>query len=115
MFAILSCIKDDPEIGLINVENAQVLDRGSQTEIRSAFLERFLTDPEPFLYSALEPVAAGRRRNDLIIVADHDERRDLGRGPPQLGVVDSSRPAGDVAHAKLVDWQSEAGVPPGQP
>lgn len=54
-------LKHDPEVGLVDVENAR-LERG-QKFIRSGFLERLITDPEPLLYSTGSggPV---RRRND---------------------------------------------------
>jgi len=38
----------DPKVGVINIDNAR-LEGGGQ--IRSAFLERFLTDAQPFLFS----------------------------------------------------------------
>lgn len=60
----VAAVKDDPEIGLIDVENAR-LERG-QKFIRSAFLERVITDPEPLLYSP-GTGAPVRRRNDLVV------------------------------------------------
>lgn len=62
--ALVAALKQEPDIGLVDVENAR-LDRG-QEEIRSAFLERFLTDPEPLLYSpgTGRPV---RRPNDIVV------------------------------------------------
>jgi hypothetical protein len=47
--ALVGAIKHDPEVGVIDVENAR-LERG-QSCICSAYLERFITDPEPQLFS----------------------------------------------------------------
>lgn len=62
--AFVMALKNEPEIGLIDVENAR-LDHG-QGEISSAFLERFLTDAEPLLHTT----GIGRpfrRVNDVIV------------------------------------------------
>lgn len=60
---LVAALKQDARTGLINVDNARL---GKHREIRSAFLERFLTDPEPFLHSTGtgRPV---RRRNDIVL------------------------------------------------
>jgi hypothetical protein len=47
--SLIAEVKHSPDVGVINVENVR-LDRASRF-IRSSFLERFLTDPEPLLYS----------------------------------------------------------------
>lgn len=62
--AFVGVLKHDPEVGLVDVENAR-LGRG-QKFIRSGFLERLITDPEPLLYSTGSggPV---RRRNDFVV------------------------------------------------
>jgi hypothetical protein len=60
----IATLKCDPEIGLINVENAR-LERG-QREIRSAFLERILTDPAPLLH-AIGTGKPVRRCNDVVV------------------------------------------------
>ena len=62
--AFVAAVKYEPEIGLVDVENTR-LDRG-QSEIASAFLERFITDPNPLLYST----GTGppfRIRNEIVI------------------------------------------------
>jgi hypothetical protein len=56
-------VKHDPEIGVVNVENARI--RGNHV-IASAFLERFLTDPKPTLYSPGTGTPV-RRRNDMVV------------------------------------------------
>ena len=59
----VAALKQDARTGLINVDNAR-LDK--HRNIRSAFMERFLTDPEPFLHSTGtgRPV---RRLNDIVL------------------------------------------------
>jgi hypothetical protein len=47
--AFVATVRHEPSLGMINVENAR-LGRGVPA-ISSAFLERYLTDPEPTLYS----------------------------------------------------------------
>ncbi|MEJ7639131.1 MAG: hypothetical protein WKF75_14445 [Singulisphaera sp.] len=62
--AFVAAVKHDPDLGLIDVENARL--QGGQKEISSAFLERFLTDPEPLLFSS-GTGAPDRRRNDIVV------------------------------------------------
>ena len=62
--AFVADVKADPELGLIDVENAH-LGHGAKV-IRSAFLERYLTDPEPSLYSP-GTGAPVRRPNDIVV------------------------------------------------
>ena len=61
--SFVGALKQNEAIGLVNVENAR-LGRGKL--IRSAFLERFVTDPEPLLFSTGTggPV---RRKNHFVI------------------------------------------------
>jgi hypothetical protein len=62
--SFVGAVKHPPHAGVITVENAR-LDRSGEF-IQSAFLERFLTDPEPLLFSTGTgpPV---RRKNNLIV------------------------------------------------
>jgi hypothetical protein len=62
--AFVAAVKHNPETGVLVIENAR-LGRNDK-HIRSAFLERFLHDPEPLLYSSGtgEPV---KRKNDLVL------------------------------------------------
>jgi len=57
-------LKHDPVTAVINVENARLESR--DRHIASGFLERFLCDPEPFLFSTGSggPI---RRRNDIVV------------------------------------------------
>ena len=62
-----SCVgvlNHDPDAAVVVIENAR-LDR-RDSHIASAFLERFATDPEPFLFSTGTGPAA-RRRNDVVL------------------------------------------------
>ena len=62
--AFVGAIYQDPEIGVMVIENAR-LDRRDR-RISSAFVERFATDPEPLLFSTGTGPPA-RRRNDIVI------------------------------------------------
>ncbi len=62
--AFVGAVKHDPDVGLVDVENAR-LQRG-QTQIRSGFLERFITDPRPLLF-ATGTGAPARRRNEVVV------------------------------------------------
>ena len=59
----VGALRQNPRIGLVNIDNARP---GRDRHIRSAFLERYLTDPEPFLFSTGtgRPV---RRWNDVVV------------------------------------------------
>ena len=108
--AFVGAVKHDPDVGLIDVENAR-LQRG-QKEIRSAFLERFLTDPEPLLFStgtgaAGPPPQRDRRR-------DHDQLRHRLGGPDEPGPADPPGPRRRRRRPRLADRQPQAGVPPPQ-
>jgi hypothetical protein len=60
---IVGALRQNPKTGLVSVDNAR---HDKNRYIRSAFLERYLTDPEPFLFSTGtgRPV---RRRNDVVL------------------------------------------------
>ena len=57
-------LNHDPDAAVVVIENAR-LDR-RDSHIASAFLERFATDPEPFLFST-GTGPASRRRNDILL------------------------------------------------
>ena len=61
-FASLVC--HNREIGLVNIENARL--NGKDDRLESAFLERFLTDPEPVIFST-GTGDPNRRKNDLVV------------------------------------------------
>ena len=46
--SIVVCLNKDPSLGTIRLENARV---NGNSKIASAFVERFVTDPKPTLYS----------------------------------------------------------------
>ena len=62
--AFVGVVKNSPDTVLVNVENARL--GSKQKNIASAFLERFLTDPEPTLFSTGtgNPVC---RKNNLVV------------------------------------------------
>ena len=62
--ALVGAINFNPDARLIVVENARLERRG--TSISSAILERFATDPNPFLFSTGTGTPR-RRRNDFIL------------------------------------------------
>lgn len=62
--AAVGALKHDPDAGVLIVDNARV---GNGTGvIASAFLERFITDPEPLLFSTGSGSAV-RRQNDIVV------------------------------------------------
>lgn len=73
--AFVAAVKHEPEVGLVDVENARL--GPGQASIRSAFLERFLTDPEPLLFSSGTggPV---RRRNDIVVAVTTNDASVIG-------------------------------------
>ena len=62
--SFVGAVKQCPEAGVVVVENARL--QRSQRFMASGFLERFVTDPEPLLFST-GTGAAARRRNDLVL------------------------------------------------
>jgi len=69
--ALAEALKRDSEIGLVNIENARL---GPQSQfIRSAVLERFVTDPEPMLYSSRRGHDPRRRTNQFVITISTNE------------------------------------------
>jgi len=68
--SIVGALKHCPNTGVIVIDNARP-DRGSK-QIKSAFLERLITDSNPFLFSTGtgEPM---RRKNDLVVAISSNE------------------------------------------
>ncbi len=62
--SFVGAVKWTDEVGVVVVENARISARHDQ--IASAFLERFATDPRPFLFSTGTGKAT-RRDNDIVI------------------------------------------------
>ena len=60
----VGAVKQNPDVGVIVVENAR-LDR-RHNHIASAFIERFVMDPQPILFSTGTGPAV-RRRNDKVV------------------------------------------------
>jgi hypothetical protein len=57
-------IKHNPDLGVVNVENVRI--DGGRTFVRSAFLERLLTDPKPVFFTTGtgDPTP---RKNDIVV------------------------------------------------
>jgi hypothetical protein len=62
--SVVAALKTSPEAAIVDVENARLGTRARF--IASAFLERFVTDPEPFLFSTGSG-GPTQRRNDIVI------------------------------------------------
>ncbi len=62
--SFVGALNHDPDAAVVVIENAR-LDR-RDSHIASAFLERFATDPEPFLFST-GTGPASRRKNDILL------------------------------------------------
>ena len=62
--SFVGAIKTAPDAGVIVIENARLDPRDKF--IASAFIERFVTDPEPLLFST-GTGAPVRRRNDFVL------------------------------------------------
>jgi hypothetical protein len=67
--SIVGAVKHSPQAGLIVLENAR-LDRRARF-IASAFVERLLTDPEPFLFSTGTGAPLRRRNNQVLAVSSN--------------------------------------------
>jgi hypothetical protein len=90
---LVRAVKSTPDIGVLVVENARL--DGAGRYIRSAILERFLTDPEPLLGT----VGTGtpvRRRNDLVVAVTTNEGR-LSEDLMNRALPIRLAPRGDVA------------------
>jgi hypothetical protein len=125
-------VKACPDVGLVNVENVR-LDRGSRF-IASSFLERFLTAPEPVLYSpgAGAPV---KLRNQMVVALSSNfgtisedlmnrclpihltpvgdvADRESEIGNPKLEYLPAHREQIEAELRGLVEKWKEAGQPP---
>jgi hypothetical protein len=92
--AFVAALKHEPDLGLLNVENVRS-DRNAK-EISSSFLERFLTDPEPLLFSPGTGPAV-RRRNDVVVAVTTNEGR-LSEDLMNRALPIHLEPVGDVAN-----------------
>ena len=62
--AIVASLNQDPSLGVIRLENARV---NGNSKIASAFVERFVTDPAPTLYSPGCGSEPRQIRNDIVM------------------------------------------------
>ncbi len=91
--AFVGALKHDPDLGLVDVENAR-LQKG-QSQIRSGFLERFITDPRPLLFST-GTGAPVRIRNE-VVVAITTNSGDVSEDLMNRALPIRLAPVGDVA------------------
>ncbi len=98
----VGALKHDPETAVVVVENARLEKRDHY--IASAFLERFATDPEPFLFSTGTggPV---RRKNDVVL-AISTNFGSVSEDSMNRSLTSHLRPVGNI-----VDRQSTIGNP----
>jgi hypothetical protein len=91
--AFVVTVKWEPEVGVVNVENVRT--DGAGRVITSAFLERFLTDPEPLLYSpgTGQPI----RRPNYFVVALTNNAGAFGDDLLNRDLPVHLAPVGDVA------------------
>lgn len=95
-------IDHNPDLGLINIENVRLNDQ--QEHLESSFLERFLTDPEPVVFST----GTGdphRRSNNLVLATSTNHGR-ISEDLMNRAVPVHLEPVGEVA-----DRQSPIGNP----
>ena len=66
----VGALKTNPDSAVINLENVRIT--GRNRFMASAFIERFITDPEPFLFST-GTGRPTRRRNDIVVAITTNE------------------------------------------
>ncbi len=112
--AICGAVRLNPQLGAINLDNVRIDGTGSRA-IKSCFLERILTDPEPMFFSTGTGPAL-RRRNDLVFmltsnfgrVSDDLMNRALPIHLCPVGNVESRRsPIGNPKYIYLPQHQKQ--------
>ncbi len=89
----VSLVKHNPDLGVVNIENVRL--NGKDEKLASAFLERFLTDPQPVLFSTGTGDAT-RRTNNLVVTASTNSGK-IGEDLMNRALSIFLNPAGDVA------------------
>jgi hypothetical protein len=86
-------IKFNPDLGVVNIENVRL--DGGQTFVRSAFLERLLTDPRPVFFTTGtgDPTP---RKNDIIVAMSTNNAR-ISEDLLNRALRIALNPVGDVA------------------
>jgi len=111
--AFVGVLNHDPDAAVVVIENARLDKRDRQ--IASAFIERFATDPEPFLFST-GTGPAFRRRNDILLaistnfgtVSEDLLNRSLPIHLNPVGnVADRQSPIGNPKYEYLPHYQHE--------
>lgn len=99
---LFNALKHSPDSGVVVVENARL--KRKEPYIQSATIERFVTDPEPFL-SAPSTGAAKRISNDIVVAMSTNDGM-IGEDLMNRALPIHLAPVGDVA-----ERHSEIGNP----
>ena len=91
-----AAVECNPDVGVINIEN--VRPGKNHTAMQSAFLERFITDPEPILYST--GTGNSRPRKNDLVVTTTTNYANLSEDLNNRALPISLAPIGDVAARK---------------
>ena len=111
--AIIASLNTDPSLGMIRLENARVSGR---SKIASAFVERFVTDPSPMLFSPGGRAEPCRIRNEIVmsISTNFGELSEdlLNRGlpihlKPKGSITDRHSDIGNPRHQYLPRYREE--------
>ena len=111
--AIVKCLNKDPSLGTIRLENARV---NGNSKIASAFVERFVTDPAPTLYSPGCGSEPRQIRNDIVMAISTNfgvlSEDLLNRGlsihlEPKGSITDRQSPIGNPRHQYLPRHREE--------
>ena len=111
--AIVACLNTDPSLGMIRLENARV---SGNSKIASAFVERFVTDPKPTLYSPGCGSEPRQIRNEIVMAMSTNfgvlSEDLLNRGlsihlEPKGSITDRQSSIGNPRHQYLPRYREE--------
>lgn len=110
---IVSELNKDPSLGMVRLENARV---SGNSKIASAFVERFVTDPAPSLYSPGCGAEPRRIRNEIVMAISTNfgvlSEDLLNRGlsihlEPKGSITDRQSPIGNPKYQYLPRYREE--------
>lgn len=111
--AITASLNTDPSLGVVRLENARV---NGNAKIASAFVERFVTDPAPCLYSPGCGAEPRRIRNEIVMAISTNfgalSEDLLNRGlpihlAPKGSITDRQNTIGNPRHQYLPHYREE--------
>ena len=111
--AIVACLNTDPSLGMIRLDNARV---SCNSKIASAFVERFVTDPKPTLYSPGCGSEPRQIRNEIVMAMSTNfgvlSEDLLNRGlsihlEPKGSITDRQSSIGNPRHQYLPRYREE--------